>query len=223
MLHSLTIALALPGKQSHMKEAPGSPRGLALQTIEAVAPFTTVADCAAQLLAGMTPGSKGGVVALSGIESSSTAAPGSSRVCLDRALAKPDAGEPDARLAPRPAGSSTVPPDAPLCHFMPSPIEYTVEPGLLTSHVTRLPPGVLPIEATVSCPSTWILRLNWLPIKLSVKRWEAAWLVLGTNNERLVSRGRSSSIVLITVPVTPASHKRQIRSGPLRPQLSELR
>jgi hypothetical protein len=57
MLHSLTVAVALPGKQSHTNKEPGSLWGLALQTIDAVAPFTIVADCAAQLLEGITPGS----------------------------------------------------------------------------------------------------------------------------------------------------------------------
>ncbi len=49
MLQSLTVAVALPGKQFHTKEEPGSLRGLALQTIEAFAPLTIVADCTAQL------------------------------------------------------------------------------------------------------------------------------------------------------------------------------
>lgn len=59
MLQSLTVALALPGKQSHTNEEPGLLRGLALQTIDGVAPFTIVADCTAQLLEGITPGSSG--------------------------------------------------------------------------------------------------------------------------------------------------------------------
>ena len=64
MLHSLTVALAFPGKQSHTNKEPGSFRGLALQTIEGVASFTIVADCAAQLWEGIRPGSNGAVVVL---------------------------------------------------------------------------------------------------------------------------------------------------------------
>jgi hypothetical protein len=123
MLQSLTVALALPGKQSHTNEEPGSLRGLALQTIDAVAPFSIVAVCTAQLLEGIAPGSNGVVVALRSIDPSGTASPVTSRREFDQASPTTGARGPGSRLAPRLAGWSTDPPDEPLRHFMPSAIE----------------------------------------------------------------------------------------------------
>ncbi len=123
MLQSLTVALALPGKQSHTNEEPGSLRGLALQTIDVVAPFTIVADCTAQLLEGITPGSNGVVVALRSIDPSWTASPVTSRREFGQASPTTDARGPDSRLPPRLAGWSTDPPDGPVIHFIPSAIE----------------------------------------------------------------------------------------------------